>query len=114
MRIREATVDDLRQVDAICDASGRERWTPKMVVPARDRTVLAAIVDDGIAGIAKTHFHGEPEGGAPGGHYLGGVIVSPDHRRRGIGFALTRARLEWIWDRSSTAFELSGLEQPAC
>jgi aminoglycoside 6'-N-acetyltransferase I len=66
--------------------------------------VLIAIVQDEVVGVAKTHFHSEPEGGAPAGHYLGGVIINPNFRRRGIGSALTRVRMEWIWSRSSTAY----------
>jgi aminoglycoside 6'-N-acetyltransferase I len=32
------------------------------------------------------------------------VVVVPGFRRRGVGFALTRARLEWIWSRTSIAY----------
>ncbi len=35
---------------------------------------------------------------------LGGVVVTPDFRRRGIGSALTRARVEWIWSQSSRVY----------
>jgi GNAT superfamily N-acetyltransferase len=34
----------------------------------------------------------------PEGWYLGGVVVTAAHRRRGIGHALTRRRLEWLQD----------------
>jgi aminoglycoside 6'-N-acetyltransferase I len=104
MQIREATVDDLRYVDEICDASGRARWAPGAVAPTNVRVVFVAIVQDEVVGIAKTHFHSEPEGEAPAGHYLGGVIIDPNFRRRGIGSALTRVRMDWIWSRSSTAY----------
>ncbi|WP_416417955.1 GNAT family N-acetyltransferase [Paenarthrobacter aromaticivorans] len=104
MQIREAALNDLRQVEAICDASGRARWAPEMIAPVSVRVVLVAIEQDEIVGIAKTHFHGEPEGRAPAGHYLGGVIITPNFRRRGIASALTRVRLDWIWSRSSTAY----------
>jgi aminoglycoside 6'-N-acetyltransferase I len=104
MQIREATLNDLRHVDVICDDSGRARWMPEMIAPVSGRVVLVAIVQNEIVGIAKTHFHGESGGGAPAGHYLGGVITTPNFRRRGIGSALTRARMEWIWSRSSTLY----------
>lgn len=104
MQIREATLDDLRQVDAICDASDRARWTAEMIAPINDRVVLVAAIQGQIVGVAKTHFHGEPDGEAPAGHYLGGVVVTPDSRRRGIGSALTRARVEWIWSQSSSVY----------
>ena len=41
---------------------------------------------------------------APEGWYLAGVVVAPRHRRRGIGAALTAARLEWIAARSRRAY----------
>ncbi|MDQ0260830.1 GNAT family N-acetyltransferase [Sinomonas atrocyanea] len=104
MLIREATPDDLAAVEALCDASNRPRWTAAMIARSKDRVVLAAVSDDQVVGMAKTHFHEEPDGAAPAGHYLGGVVVGPKSRRLGIGSALTRARLEWIWTRSSTAY----------
>lgn len=104
MQIREASLDDLEYVGAICDASGRARWTPEMVAPISERVVLVAAIQDEIVGVAKTHFHGEPDGEAPAGHYLGGVVVPPNSRRQGIGSALTRARVEWIWSRSSSVY----------
>jgi aminoglycoside 6'-N-acetyltransferase I len=32
------------------------------------------------------------------------LTVAADHRRRGIGRALTGARLDWIWQRSHDAW----------
>ncbi|MFF2842420.1 GNAT family N-acetyltransferase [Paenarthrobacter sp. NPDC057981] len=104
MQVRDATMDDLGHVNAVCDASGRTRWTSEMIAPRSDRVVLVAITQDEVVGVAKTHFHPTPEDNAPAGHYLGGVEVAPAFRRQGIGFALTRARLEWIWSRDSTAY----------
>jgi aminoglycoside 6'-N-acetyltransferase I len=104
MHIREATMDDLGQVAAVCDASGRMRWTSEMIAPTSGRVVLVAVTQDEVVGVAKTHLHPDPEGTAPAGHYLGGVEVVPRFRRRGLGSALTRARLEWIWSRDSTAY----------
>lgn len=103
MQIREATLGDLGNVGAICDASDRARWTSEMITPLSERIVLVATIQDEVVGVAKTHFHGEPDGKVPG-HYLGGVVVPPNSRRRGIGSALTRAHMEWIWTRSSTVY----------
>jgi ribosomal protein S18 acetylase RimI-like enzyme len=33
---------------------------------------------------------------APAGYYVMGMVVHPDHRRQGVGAALTRARIDWI------------------
>lgn len=75
-----------------------------MLAPIHDRIVRVAIAHGDIVGVAKTHFHREPDGEAPAGHYLGGLIVTPAFRRRGVGSLLTRARLEWIWARSERAY----------
>lgn len=66
--------------------------------------VAVALVDDGIVAAAKTHLQADPDGEVPAGHYLGGVSVHPDYRRRGIGLALTSARVDWVWTRSDTVY----------
>lgn len=104
MQIREATLDDLEHVTTVCDASARTRWTSEMIAPRDDRVVLVAVTQGEVVGVAKTHLHPDPDDGAPAGHYLGGVVVAPGFRRRGVGFALTRARLDWIWSRASTVY----------
>lgn len=104
MQIRESTLGDLGHVSAVCNASGRTRWTGEMIAPRIDRVVLVAVTQGEVAGVAKTHLHPNPDGSAPAGHYLGGVVVAPGFRRGGVGSALTRARLEWIWSRASFAY----------
>lgn len=42
-----------------------------------------------------------PANAAPPGWYLGGVIVAPAHRRRGIARELTRRRLDWLRARGA-------------
>ncbi|GAP56853.1 hypothetical protein AHiyo6_34180 [Arthrobacter sp. Hiyo6] len=104
MQIRDSTLDDLGQVIAVCDASARARWTSEMIAPRSGRVVLVAVTQGEVVGVAKTHLHPTPEGSSPAGHYLGGVVVAPGFRRQGVGSALTRARLEWIWSRDSIAY----------
>lgn len=41
---------------------------------------------------------GGADGEAPSGAYLGGLVVSPAHRGRGIGTALTRARMRALFE----------------
>ncbi|WP_091707479.1 GNAT family N-acetyltransferase [Microbacterium sp. cf046] len=100
MEIRQARVDDLADVAVVCDASARARWTERMLSPNEDRVALVAVTGGVVVGAAKTHFHGEPDGEAPAGHYLGGLVVAPGFRRRGVGSSLTIARLDWIWARA--------------
>jgi ribosomal protein S18 acetylase RimI-like enzyme len=67
-----------------------------------------AALGDELVGYARAGWFtpgvGAPANSAPEGWYLQGVIVDPRWRRRGIGTALTRARLEWIAQRGDTAW----------
>jgi GNAT superfamily N-acetyltransferase len=45
-----------------------------------------------------------PDGTAPAGWYLFGVVVRDRWRRLGIGIELTRQRLAWIGDRAEAAY----------
>jgi aminoglycoside 6'-N-acetyltransferase I len=75
-----------------------------MLLQRSDRIVLVTVIGGEVIAAAKTHFHPAPDGAAPAGHYLGGVVVAPGYRRRGIGSALTRARVEWIGARAASAY----------
>jgi len=61
-----------------------------------------------IIGFAKaTYFSPPPDplpNIAPEGWYLGGVVVAPRFRRRGVANQLTHMRLEWTAQRSSCAY----------
>ncbi|WP_426985904.1 N-acetyltransferase family protein [Pseudarthrobacter sp. Y6] len=102
--LREARTDDLAGVVGICRDSGGSTWTAEMIAREPIRTVVVATVGGDLAGVAKTHHHPEADGAAPEGHYLGGILVARQWRRRGIGTILTKARLDWIWERSDMAF----------
>jgi ribosomal protein S18 acetylase RimI-like enzyme len=41
---------------------------------------------------------------APTGYYLMGLAVHPDHRRAGVGAALTQARIDWISEHSDAVW----------
>ena len=55
----------------------------------------------------------EAAAGAPAGFYLSGVLVDPPWRGRGIGTALTRTRLDWIFARADEAFYVTGADNLA-
>ncbi|WP_168796585.1 GNAT family N-acetyltransferase [Arthrobacter echini] len=104
MLIRAAPPHDGEQVRNISTASGRDSWNPSVLVVAPGRLVVVAEVAGELVGAAKTHFHGRPDGDVPAGRYLGGVMVTPAHRRQGVAFALTQARLEWIYSYTDCAY----------
>jgi ribosomal protein S18 acetylase RimI-like enzyme len=51
--------------------------------------------------------------GTPAGYYLGGVLVHPAWRGRGIATALTMARLRWAFTRTDTVFYVTGADNTA-
>lgn len=51
--------------------------------------------------------------GTPAGYYLGGVLVDPAWRGRGIAPALTRARLGWAFARTDTVSYVTGADNTA-
>lgn len=104
MLIRQATPDDNEGVQAVSTACGRKNWGPDVFLAAPERFVVIAETKGRLVGAAKTHFHAQPDGDAPAGHYLGGVLVLPSHRHRGVASTLTQARLEWIWSHSDSAY----------
>jgi ribosomal protein S18 acetylase RimI-like enzyme len=56
---------------------------------------------------------GEAAPGTPAGYYLGGVLVDPAWRGRGVATALTRARLRWAFTRTDTVFYVTGADNTA-
>lgn len=103
-RVRAAVSGDLAAVNAVARDAGRPEWTDAALTPRADRIAVVAVSDRGLLGFAKTHLYPAPDGGAPAGHYLGGIVVHPAARRRGAGRALTEARLAWIWERADVAY----------
>ncbi len=116
LHIRPASSDDLPALAAI--AAEREgdpaaKWLESLErtlgrVNAGSALLLVATVVDEPAAYAKaeryTPAEPAPRNAAPGGWYLAGVVVRPEHRRRGVGAALTEARLDWISGRARTAY----------
>lgn len=114
--IRPAGHPDLPGVAAI--AAEREGEPLEKWVAAFERThdeslagrslLLVATLRDRVVGYGKTRDFtppaNSPLNAAPAGWYLTGVVIHPEHRRRGLGLELTLARLTWIRQRSGTAY----------
>jgi phosphinothricin acetyltransferase len=83
------------------------RWAERIgrAVSGERSAVVLARVGEEIAGYGNVSFlPRHPGDGAPEGYYLTGVTVAPRWRRRGVGAALTRWRMAWAWERSSTVW----------
>jgi len=118
--IRAATTDDARAIatvfvereggdlDEVTDAVRGE--ITKIAVRKTRQVWVATEADVVLAYGRATSFdppaNAPPEAG-PRGWYLGGVVVTVAHRRRGIGHALTRVRLDWIAKRATEAYYCS-------
>lgn len=114
--VRLALPGDLGSIVRLQRAVGRAVSPPAAIEAAISdpaRLVVVGEIDGCVAGWAKTHFWRRSDGDAPAGHYLGGVTVDPVFRRRGLGAALTEARLEWIWQRTSHAWYIVNAQNRA-
>jgi ribosomal protein S18 acetylase RimI-like enzyme len=82
-----------------------------------DDALIAAELGGRIAGVARVSYfepaEDAPANAAPSGYYLLGVNVDPRHRRRGVGKALTAARLGWIEKRAPVAWFFTGASNEA-
>jgi aminoglycoside 6'-N-acetyltransferase I len=112
--IRRALPGDAEQlIEVAVAARGTSRSDPRIAIEDPDRLVVVAELDDTVVGWAKTHHYRRADGAAAAGHYLGGVNVLPDFQRRGIGSALVRARLGWIFGRSTEAWYFTNARNSA-
>lgn len=102
--IRRARPEDLAALNAMQAAAGHPSWSGDVLEPGGERVVQLAFLGDELVGAGKTHLHRAADGPAPAGHYLGGVVVHPRFRRRGVGTGLTTARLGWIRGHAGTAY----------
>ncbi len=100
--IRDASRSDLDATATIIanDSGGTvEEWRTRLaeVLDDPSRGFLVAVVEGEIVGFGQMRLVRRDVGvedQPPSGWYLSGVTVAPGYRRRGIGVALTRARLD--------------------
>lgn len=108
--VREGTLADLPGcldlVEAVLHLD-RATWEVSLTASVTDPDRMLHVADDAgrIAGYARTTYWERPAdappNAAPTGWYLIGLVVSPDYRRRGVGRALTDARLAAVAARAS-------------
>jgi predicted N-acetyltransferase YhbS len=110
LELRLATPPDLPHLarlqaarDGISEASAQERFERLAQHAAAGRAAsFVADVGGEVAAYGTVDFL--ERAGLPAGWYLGGVVVAPERRRRGIGARLTRERLAWIAARAREAY----------
>jgi ribosomal protein S18 acetylase RimI-like enzyme len=100
--IRRATTSDLTECAQLIsnDESGVfEDWRSRFEQDLADpqRLFLVATVDDSVAGYGHTTYTRTSEGDvdtSPTGYFLSGLLISPGHRRQGLGTLLATARID--------------------
>jgi ribosomal protein S18 acetylase RimI-like enzyme len=109
LEIRPATRDDLAASAslAFAESGGEpEAWRDRLGRELDDPgclLVVATLAGELVGYGRATWFEppaDAPRDVAPRGYYLVGVVVAPAARRRGVGRALTEARLAWIGERA--------------
>ena len=110
--LQSADLEVAARIIALCSDGNLERQLAllqgRFARGAPDSALLVAEVDSRVVGVGRVaHFEpaaDAPRNAAPSGWYLLGVNVDPEYRRRGIGTALTVARLKWITERAKVAW----------
>jgi len=120
LRVRPATGEDVpAAARMIADHSKDVRiWTERLTLDLADpeRLFLVAEVAGDVVGFGQARVTQNPDnhpGLPPSGWYLSGVTVAPAWRRRGIGEALTRARLQLLAPQASRVHYLADPENIA-
>ena len=101
--VRAALPADLSDCVALAAAersedpdAARKRFEADLAGP--DRRLFVATLDGAFAGYGRV-AHLDPS--APPGYYVLGLLVPPAFRRRGVGLALTRTRMRWVFERAA-------------
>ncbi|MGO9971683.1 MAG: N-acetyltransferase family protein [Solirubrobacteraceae bacterium] len=100
-RADEVHLDGAARLAVLHSGGERVRWIERFGGDLDDgrRCLLVAVRGGLIVGYGRACWfephQPEPAHVAPRGYYLVGLVVDPDHRRRGIGGALIGARLDW-------------------
>jgi ribosomal protein S18 acetylase RimI-like enzyme len=82
-----------------------------------ERCLFVATVDGAFAGYGRVARFEPPEDApanvAPAGLYLLGALVARRFRRRGVGRALTRARMAWALERAGEVWYFASARNEA-
>lgn len=118
--VRPATGADVPAAARMIADDGQDAriWTERLMLDLADpeRLFLVAEVAGDVVGFGQARVTQNPDnhpGLPPAGWYLSGVTVAPAWRRRGIGEALTRARLQVLATQASRVHYLADPENIA-
>lgn len=120
--VREATPRDVAPCVALAaKASGRgvREWRARLRddLERADRLLLVAEAGRDLVGYGRARRFDPGRDAAsdvaPAGHYLLGLFVEPELRRRGIARALTEMRLAWIQRRAASAWFFTNAQNTA-
>ena len=110
--MRAATEQDIEALVALVGFHGlnpaRLRRRFETDLSEDESHVVVAMAGGELVGYGRcawfTHPPQAPTNVAPEGYYMGGLLVETSSRRRGIGEALTRARMHWVFERAPEAW----------
>jgi ribosomal protein S18 acetylase RimI-like enzyme len=124
--IRPARPEDLRALARITrersggDSGAHERSLLRFLAHAEATgrsLLLVAQIEGEIVAFGKCRYlvppRRDPPDPAPEGWYLAGLIVDARFRRRGIGRALTQARLRWVSERADRTYYVANARNAA-
>jgi ribosomal protein S18 acetylase RimI-like enzyme len=98
------------------DGDAWRRTLTRTVRDGRRRALFVAEAHGEVVGYGRVVFaEADPEApaAAPAGWYLLGLVVDQAWRRRGIGEALTRARMAWVAERAERLYYFTQPENRA-
>jgi len=96
----------IAQRENLSDDQALDHASSTLSKPPETNLILVAQIQTDVIAFTKAAYTSfdPPEPHVPRGWYLTGIIVDPQHRRRGIGAALTESRLQWISERAREVF----------
>jgi ribosomal protein S18 acetylase RimI-like enzyme len=120
--VREATLGDVESCVRIMTAregGSPDQWRPRLrqSVESQAAGFFVAEVDGTVAGFGRVQLlrpsPDAPLDSIPLGWYLIGVMVDSRWRRRGLGDALTLARLGWLGQRANEVWYFANTRNQA-
>ncbi|SNS90584.1 Ribosomal protein S18 acetylase RimI [Asanoa hainanensis] len=111
--VRRGTIADVPgcvELAAVVAGLDPVQWTRSLTASATDQERMLHVAEDAgrIVGYARSAEYAPPKdaprNAAPAGWYLLGIVVDPAYRRRGIGRALTTARMTAIAERADAVW----------